>query len=156
MLKRRWHCLHGEMRLAPSKVCNIISVCVMLHNRATRLGLPPPECDDPQPDAHPPHTPKLLTWLLQSGRGTDVLGGQLADWSRCRNHNGAVKATRVTFSEPGHRALSLIRMSTTSRCKLSMYGSYKCDSMRVTPCRGHDYIYKKKRLLFCTTTRYLQ
>ena len=58
VLKRRWHCLHGEMRLAPTKVCRIISVCVMLHNRATRLGLPPPEggdpAPDPQPDAPPP------------------------------------------------------------------------------------------------------
>ena len=34
----------------------------------------------------------------------------------------AAKATRVTFSEPCQRALSPIRMSTTSRCKLSMYG----------------------------------
>lgn len=34
ILKRRWHCLHTELRLAPNKVCEIICACVVLHNRA--------------------------------------------------------------------------------------------------------------------------
>ena len=50
VLKRRWRCLHGEIRLHPKKVCRVICACVMLHNRATQLGLPPPPEDiDPQP-----------------------------------------------------------------------------------------------------------
>ena len=47
VLKRRWHCLHGEIRLHPKKVCRVICACVMLHNRATQLGLPPPEGNGP-------------------------------------------------------------------------------------------------------------
>ena len=56
VLKRRWHCLHGEIRLHPRKVCRVICACVMLHNRATQLGLPPPEGNDPvpQPRNNPP------------------------------------------------------------------------------------------------------
>ena len=53
VLKRRWHCLHGEIRLEPRKVCRIIDVCVMLHNRAISRGLPPPEGDDPEPERNP-------------------------------------------------------------------------------------------------------
>lgn len=34
VLKRRWHCLHTELRVRPDRACLIISVCVMLHNRA--------------------------------------------------------------------------------------------------------------------------
>jgi len=35
ILKRRWHCLHTELRVAPRKACQIICACVTLHNRAT-------------------------------------------------------------------------------------------------------------------------
>ena len=64
VLKRRWHCLHGEIRLHPKKVCKVICVCVMLHNRATRLGLAPPDGDDdpaaPQPEPQPAAEDRLL------------------------------------------------------------------------------------------------
>lgn len=33
-LKRRFHCLHGELRLNPKYACRIVAVCVMLHNAA--------------------------------------------------------------------------------------------------------------------------
>ena len=32
--KRRFHCLHGEIRMAPDKVCTIIVACAVLHNMA--------------------------------------------------------------------------------------------------------------------------
>lgn len=38
ILKRRWHCLHTELRVAPEKACEIICACVVLHNRATQLN----------------------------------------------------------------------------------------------------------------------
>ena len=60
VLKRRWHCLHGEIRLSPAKACKVICACVMLHNRATELRLPPPAGDDTEPedqDNNPPIPP---------------------------------------------------------------------------------------------------
>ncbi|XP_070203343.1 putative nuclease HARBI1 [Littorina saxatilis] len=44
--KRRWHCLRTGLRLEPAKACQVITVCLMLHNRATRLRLDPPDSDD--------------------------------------------------------------------------------------------------------------
>lgn len=38
ILKRRWHCLHTELRVSPEKACEIICACVILHNRATELN----------------------------------------------------------------------------------------------------------------------
>jgi nuclease HARBI1 len=38
VLKRRWHCLHTELRVAPKMACEIICACVILHNRATELN----------------------------------------------------------------------------------------------------------------------
>ena len=32
--KRRFHCLHGEIRMTPEKVCKIIIACAVLHNMA--------------------------------------------------------------------------------------------------------------------------
>jgi len=37
VLKRRWHCLHTELRIAPHKACEVICACVVLHNRATEF-----------------------------------------------------------------------------------------------------------------------
>ena len=34
ILKRRFHCLHGELRVSPERVCNIVAACIVLHNRA--------------------------------------------------------------------------------------------------------------------------
>ena len=30
--KRRFHCLHGEIRMAPDRGCTIIVACAVLHN----------------------------------------------------------------------------------------------------------------------------
>jgi hypothetical protein len=35
ILKRRWHCLHTELRVAPKRACQIICACIVLHNHAT-------------------------------------------------------------------------------------------------------------------------
>lgn len=51
--KKRWHCLN-KVRLAPAKACDVIIVCLMLHNRARSLNLPDPDSDsddDDQPEA---------------------------------------------------------------------------------------------------------
>ena len=37
VLKRRWHCLHTELRVSPQRACQIICACVILHNRAVQL-----------------------------------------------------------------------------------------------------------------------
>ncbi|RUS73517.1 hypothetical protein EGW08_018732 [Elysia chlorotica] len=51
VLKRRFHSLHTELRLAPPRVCKIVSVCMMLHNFAIRHGNVYDSADDipPQP-----------------------------------------------------------------------------------------------------------
>ena len=55
--KRRWHCLR-RLRLQPSKACQVITVCLMLHNRARYLNLADPDSDsdcesdsDSEPDS---------------------------------------------------------------------------------------------------------
>ena len=34
LLKRRFHVLHSEIRMAPDRVCTIIVTCIVLHNMA--------------------------------------------------------------------------------------------------------------------------
>ena len=38
ILKRRFHVLHGEIRLTPTKVCKVIGACAVLHNFAVDMG----------------------------------------------------------------------------------------------------------------------
>ena len=45
IVKRRWHCLKG-LRVNPNKACIIITVCMMLNNRARLLNLPDPDSDE--------------------------------------------------------------------------------------------------------------
>ncbi|RUS84009.1 hypothetical protein EGW08_008231 [Elysia chlorotica] len=56
VLKRRFHCLHTELRLAPRRVCKIVSVCMMLHNFAIRHGNVYDGADDIPPQL-PPQPP---------------------------------------------------------------------------------------------------
>ncbi|KAK3849766.1 hypothetical protein Pcinc_003442 [Petrolisthes cinctipes] len=53
-LKRRFHVLHGEIRVTPTaKVCQIIKVCAMLHNicKDRNIRIPAPEdIDEPAED----------------------------------------------------------------------------------------------------------
>ena len=50
VIKRRWHCLHTELRVAPAKACKVICACFVLHNRATQLHHPVPDEEDEGPD----------------------------------------------------------------------------------------------------------
>lgn len=46
VLKRRFHVLHSEVRVAPDRVCTIVVACCILHNIAVILAEPDPEdCD---------------------------------------------------------------------------------------------------------------
>ena len=47
VLKRRFHCLHSELRYSPERACKIITACLVLHNMAIEFGTPAP---DPQDD----------------------------------------------------------------------------------------------------------
>lgn len=40
VLKRRFHCLHSELRYTPNRACRIITACLVLHNMAVDLGAP--------------------------------------------------------------------------------------------------------------------
>ena len=44
--KRRFHCLHGEIRMNPDKVCTIIVACAVLHNMAILWKQPLPLLQD--------------------------------------------------------------------------------------------------------------
>ena len=45
ILKRRFHCLHGELRVSPERACKIITACIILHNRAVEYKHPVDEED---------------------------------------------------------------------------------------------------------------
>ena len=47
-LKRRWCCLHGELRLSPEKACKVIASCCALHNLAKDLNMPEIDQDNNQ------------------------------------------------------------------------------------------------------------
>ena len=48
--KRRFHCLYGEIRMAPDKVCTIIIACAVLHNMA--IDWKEPMLEDTAIDQH--------------------------------------------------------------------------------------------------------
>ena len=45
-LKRRWGCLHGEIRLAPEKACKVIIAACALHNLAKDFNMADYNNDD--------------------------------------------------------------------------------------------------------------
>lgn len=53
-LKRRFHVLHGEIRLSPDKACQVIVACCILHNICKDRQIPCPlddgDLDDSQQD----------------------------------------------------------------------------------------------------------
>ena len=52
VIKRRWHCLHTELRVDPAKAFKIICACPVLHNRAVYLHhFVPDDDDDSQTDS---------------------------------------------------------------------------------------------------------
>ena len=38
--KRRFHSLHGELRVSPMKACRVATACAVLHNICKDMGLP--------------------------------------------------------------------------------------------------------------------
>lgn len=48
VIKRRFHCLHAELRYTPGRACRIITACIVLHNIALEFGTPME--DDPVND----------------------------------------------------------------------------------------------------------
>ena len=60
--KRRFHVLHGEIRMAPRKVCLIVRACAVLHNIAVQLHEPMEDQEvDLLADVDPYHRPQLGT-----------------------------------------------------------------------------------------------
>ncbi|XP_071110025.1 putative nuclease HARBI1 [Haliotis cracherodii] len=49
-LKRRFHVLHGEIRLSPIKACKIITCCGILHNICKIRNIPLPDSESNVPD----------------------------------------------------------------------------------------------------------
>ena len=45
-MKRRFHVLHGEIRLTPERASTVITVCAILHNLCKRRNIPQPDDDD--------------------------------------------------------------------------------------------------------------
>ena len=39
-LKRRWHAMHGEVRMDPTTTCKLIATCAILHNIAKTMDMP--------------------------------------------------------------------------------------------------------------------
>ena len=57
--KRRFHVLHGEIRMAPKKVCLIVGACAVLHNIAVQLHEPMEDEEvDLLADVDPYHGPQ--------------------------------------------------------------------------------------------------
>ena len=49
-MKRRFHVLHGEIRLTPERASTVITVCAILHNLCKRRNIPQPDDDDDDDD----------------------------------------------------------------------------------------------------------
>ncbi|XP_067686105.1 putative nuclease HARBI1 [Haliotis asinina] len=49
-LKRRFHVLHGEVRLSPQKTCKVITSCAVLHNICKMRNIPLPDGESMEPD----------------------------------------------------------------------------------------------------------
>ena len=45
-LKRRFSCLHAQLRLTPEKACSVILTCIILHNICKDLQVPDWEDDE--------------------------------------------------------------------------------------------------------------
>ena len=45
-MKRRFHVLHGEIRLTPERASTVITECAILHNLCKQRNIPQPDDDD--------------------------------------------------------------------------------------------------------------
>lgn len=68
ILKLRFHCLHGELRVSPERACRIIAACVFLHNRAIDYKRPIDEdeiiAEESNEDADPNPTQDITQGTL--------------------------------------------------------------------------------------------
>ncbi|XP_049430488.1 putative nuclease HARBI1 [Epinephelus fuscoguttatus] len=67
VLKRRFHCLHGEMRMHPERVCVVIAAAAVLHNICIKKRIPLPRQEDvvPEVDENPaPAIPEDISGRL--------------------------------------------------------------------------------------------
>ena len=49
-MKRRFHVLHGEIRLTPERGSTVITVCAILHNLCKQRNITKPDDDDDDDD----------------------------------------------------------------------------------------------------------
>ncbi|KAL7395824.1 hypothetical protein ABVT39_024009 [Epinephelus coioides] len=67
VLKRRFHCLHGEMRMHPERVCVVIAAAAVLHNICIKKRIPLLRQEDvvPEVDENPaPAIPEDISGRL--------------------------------------------------------------------------------------------
>lgn len=63
----RFHCLHGEMRMHPERVCVVIAAAAVLHNICIKKRIPLPRQEDvvPEVDENPaPAIPEDISGRL--------------------------------------------------------------------------------------------
>uniref|UniRef100_A0A8C6UN81 DDE Tnp4 domain-containing protein n=1 Tax=Neogobius melanostomus TaxID=47308 RepID=A0A8C6UN81_9GOBI len=64
VLKRRFHCLHSEIRMHPERVCVVIAACVVLHNICVEKRMPLPRqvavLDQPEEVENPEDSLELV------------------------------------------------------------------------------------------------
>src|SRR6218665_223635 len=77
VLKRRWHCLHTELRVTPQRACEIICACVVLHNHALHYNHVLDDVDDMDEmgnnNAPPARTLSEQAWLAAGKAARDQL-----------------------------------------------------------------------------------
>ncbi|RUS74045.1 hypothetical protein EGW08_018194 [Elysia chlorotica] len=74
VLKRRWHCLHVELRMEPEAACEIIFACVFLHNCAIKFGVGVPEDEDEPLDEAPDNGAEPVNHLQVTERMRSMIG----------------------------------------------------------------------------------
>lgn len=79
LLKRRFHVLHGEVRLSPEKTCDVIAACAVLYNicKDRNIVLHEEE-DDPVANNHALH--------LAERDAFEAMGGLPQEDLRYRDH----------------------------------------------------------------------
>lgn len=60
-LKRRFHCLHGELRLEPARAGRVIIACVVLFNISKDLGVLMDDYTEPEGVVQPNHIVEDVT-----------------------------------------------------------------------------------------------
>ncbi|XP_049890978.1 putative nuclease HARBI1 isoform X2 [Epinephelus moara] len=67
--ERRFHCLHGEMRMQPERVCSVVAACTVLHNICITKRIPLPRQHHQPVQEEEEHPAVPVVW--------DDIGGRL-------------------------------------------------------------------------------